>query len=80
MLRSGGNGSIESQNLGLAESYQLGIPSSISLFTSVLFCIMYYFIGSPPGINGVCRGFTTSRSQSIGGGVALCAGSTERSP
>jgi len=38
------------------------------------------FFGSRPGINGVGTGFTTSGSQSMGGGVSPCTGSTERSP
>jgi len=38
------------------------------------------FFGSRPGINSVGTGFTTARSQSMGGGVSLCAGSAERSP
>jgi len=38
------------------------------------------FCGSQPGINGVGRGFTTSRSQSKAGGVSQCARSAKTSP
>jgi hypothetical protein len=48
--------------------------------SSLLVSILHYFFGSRPGINGVGTGFTTSGSQSMGGGVSLCAGSAERSP
>jgi hypothetical protein len=54
--------------------------SFLLLLSSLLFSILYYFFGSRPGINGVGTGFTTSGSQSIGGGVSPCAGSAERSP
>ena len=76
-LGSGGNGSIEFHNSGLEESYQLGVLSSVS---SLLYSIHYYFIGSRPGINGVGTGFTTSRSQSMEGGVFPSAGFTEKRP
>jgi hypothetical protein len=39
--------------LGTEESSQLGI----SFFSSLLFSILYYFIGSRPGTNGVGMGF-----------------------
>jgi hypothetical protein len=48
--------------------------------SSLLVSILHYFFGSWPGINGVGTGFTTSGSQSMGGGVSPCAGSAERSP
>jgi len=41
--------------------------SSVSsyLFPSLLFSILFYILGSPPAINGVGTGFTTSGSQSM---------------
>jgi hypothetical protein len=69
--------SIEFRNSGLEESYQFGVPF-FCFFSSLLFSILYYFIGSRPGINGVGSGFTTSGFQSMGGGVSPCAESTER--
>jgi len=78
-LGCGGNGSIEFRNWGLEERYQLGIPF-FCFFSSLLFSILYYFVGSRPCINAVNTGFTTCRFQSMGGGVSPCAGSAERSP
>jgi len=71
--------SIEFRNSGLEESYQLSVPF-FCFFSSLLFSILCYFFGSRPGINGVGTGFTTSGSQSMGGGVSPCARSAERSP
>jgi len=92
-LSSGGNRSIEFQNSGLEEDYQLDVPIfcffssllfSSLLFSSLLFSVLHYFVGSRPGINGIGKAFTTSGSQSMGGGVSPlvspCAGSAERSP
>jgi len=78
-LGSGGNGSILFRNSGLEESYQLGVPF-FCFFSSLLFSILDYFFGSWPSTNGIGRGFTTSGSQSKGGGVSPCAGSPDRSP
>ena len=56
---------------------KLSIGCSFPLFlSSLLFFLLYHFIGSRPAINGVGTGFTTSGSQSMGGGGSLCAGST----
>jgi len=55
-LGSGGNGSTEFRNSGQEESNQLGIPI-FCFFSSLLFSILHYFIGSRPGTNGVGTGF-----------------------
>jgi len=55
---------------------KMGSLLDVSLFLSSLLL----FFGSWPGINGVGTGFTTSGSQSMGGRVSPCTGSTERSP
>jgi len=47
---------------------------------SLFHVFLLLFFGSRPGLNGISTGFTTSRSQSMGGGVSLFTGSTERSP
>ena len=69
------------------QARQMGVVSrrakslvNIFFISSHLFPILYYFIGSPPGTNGVGTRFTTSRSQSMGGGVSPCARSATRSP
>jgi hypothetical protein len=49
-------------------------------FSSLLFFVLYYFIGSRPGIHGVGTGFDNSGSQSMGSGGSPCAGCTERLP
>jgi hypothetical protein len=51
----------------------------LSSVSSHLISIVLYCIGSRHGINGVGTGFTTSGSQSMGGGVSLYAGSAVRS-
>jgi hypothetical protein len=52
----------------------------LSSVSSLLYSILLYFFGARPSINGVGTGFTTSGSQSMGGGVSPCTGSTERLP
>jgi len=47
-------------------------------FSSLLFFVHYYFIGSRHGINDVSTGFATSGSQSMGGGGSPYTGFTER--
>ena len=60
---------------------KFSIGRSFLLFlSSLLFCTVYYFFGSRPGIHGVGTGFTTFGSQSMGGGVSLCAGPAEGHP
>jgi len=57
--------------------------SSLLFLPSLLFSCIHHpslLVWISAGINGVCTGFTTSGSQSMGGGVFLCAGSAERSP
>jgi len=58
------------------EIWRTGSLLDVFLFLSSLLL----FFGSRPGINGVGTGFTTSGSQSMGGGVSPCGRSTERSP
>jgi len=55
---------------------EMGLLFDVFLFRSSLLL----FFGSRPGINGVGTGFTSSGYQSMGGGVSLFTGSTERSP
>jgi len=74
-LGSGGNGPIQFRNSGLEEVINWAFLSAVS---SLLISILCYFFGSRPSINGVGTGFTTSWSQSMGGGVSQCAGSAER--
>jgi len=76
-LGSGGNGSIEFRNSELEESYQFGVPF-FYFFSSHLFSILCYILGSRPGIHGVGMCFTISGSQSMGSGVFPRAVSTER--
>jgi len=52
----------------------------LSSVSSLLLCILLYFFGSRPGMNGVGMGYTTSRPQAMGGGVSPFAGCTERLP
>ena len=54
---------------------ETGSLLDVSFFLSSLLL----FWRSRPGINGVGTGFTTSGSQSMGGGVSPCARSAERS-
>jgi len=58
------------------EIWRTGSLLDVFLFLSSLLLIF----GSRPSINGVGTGFTTSGSQSMGGGVSPCARPAERSP
>jgi len=64
----------------LEHGFGSGDMETGSLLDVFLFLSSLLFFGSRPGINGVGTGFTTSGSQSMGGGVSPCTGSTERSP
>jgi hypothetical protein len=67
--------------LELSTAGKLSIGHSfLQFFSSLPFYTVYYFFGSWPSINGVGMGFTTSGSQSMGGGVSPYTRSAERSP
>jgi len=79
MVASRGNGVIVFRNSGLEESYPLGVPL-FCFCSSFRFSILYYFIRSRPSMHRVGMGFTTSGSQSMGGGVSRWTGSTKSLP
>jgi len=64
----------------LGSRAELSIEHSSLLFSSLVISILCYFFGSRPGINDFGTGFTTSGSQSMGGGVSPGAGYAARAP
>jgi len=73
-IRATGMDGQRSMGLGV-EIWRTGSLLDVFLLLSSLLL----FLGSRPGTNGVRMCFTTSGSQSMGGGVSPCARSAERS-